>query len=298
MKVAWFDAEPWHEEEIESNHEMEFFSSSADISLLDSSFDAITVCSESDVSRKLMENVRPRKILCRTSGYDNINIEAANKLGIKVQNTPGYGDESVAEYNMSLILNAAKNIHQDSGLNPNEKEGSKGLELKGKTLGVIGAGRIGRELLKRAKVFDMSLIAFDPYKNQEAAQEIGYEYVELEELLKESDFISINCPLTESTRKLISKNEFDLMDNVVFVNVARGEIVDTSALKDALKTGSISKAALDVVENKKFSLLKDREDVVFTPHNAYNTAAAVRRRTEMTIDNLDSEENVVNDFHE
>ncbi|MFB6158472.1 MAG: 2-hydroxyacid dehydrogenase [Candidatus Nanohalobium sp.] len=294
MKVAWFDSESWHQD-VDSDHRIDFFNSPADISVLDSSYDAISICSESEVSRELMEQVEPRKILCRTSGYENVDIEAANEMGTRVQNAPGYGKESVAEYNMALILDAAKKITWDSGLEPDEDSGSRGLELKGRTLGVVGAGRIGRELLKRAAAFGMDLIAFDPYRDEEAAEEIGYEYVELEELLEASDIVSINCPLTESTRKLISGKEFDLMDGVVFVNVARGGVVDTSALRDALESGSVSTAALDVVEEGKFDLLNDRKDVVFTPHNAYNTEEAVRRRVEMTLDNLESEENTVND---
>lgn len=295
MKVAWFDAEEWHEGEIDSEHQIEFFENPLDLSLLDSSFDAISVRSRSRVSSDVLEKVRPQKVLCRSSGHDNVDLAAANELGVAVQNTPGYGTESVAEYNLALILDAAKQIDQDSGLNPNNGQGSTGLELKDSILGVVGAGRIGRELLKRAKALGMELIAYDPYEDSEAAEEIGYEYVEFEELLRKSDVVSVNCPLTESTRNLISGKEFELMDQVVFVNIARGEIVDTSALVEALETDSVNTAALDVVEEGKFGQVADREDVLVTPHNAYNTEKAKRRRIEITLNNLDNEENIVSE---
>lgn len=294
MKVAWFDAEKWHEEEVDSNHEIDFFISSLSIDKINDSYDALVVCPASEVTEEVMRKIMPEKVVCRSSGYDHVDIEAAESLGIRVQNTPGYGKHSVAEYNMSLILAASRNICGDSGLNPNKDEGSQGLELRGKTLGVIGAGRIGRELLKRAKAFDMELLAYDPYEDQEAADKIGYRYVELEKLLERSDIISVNCPLTESTRELISDQEFEVMNEAVFVNVARGDIVDTSALKEALEEGNVIKAALDVVEDEKFDLLSNRDDVLTTPHNAYNTREAVVRRLEIALDNLDSEKNTVN----
>ena len=294
MKVAWFDAEEWHEEEVDSNHEIDFFTSSLSLDKIDDSYDALVVCPASEVTEEVLREIMPEKVVCRSSGYDHVDIEAAESLGMRVQNTPGYGKHSVAEYNMSLILAASRNICGDSGLNPNNDEGSQGLELRGKTLGVIGAGRIGRELLKRAKAFDMELLAYDPYEDEEAADEIGYRYVELEKLLERSDIISVNCPLTGSTRDLISDQEFEVMDEAVFVNVARGDIVDTSALKEALEKGKVIKAALDVVEDEKFDLLSDRDDVLITPHNAYNTREAVVRRLEIALDNLDSEKNTVN----
>jgi Lactate dehydrogenase and related dehydrogenases len=243
-----------------------------------------------------MEEFQLDRVLCRASGYDNVDLEAANDLGILVQNAPDYGAESVAEYNLGLILGAAKRIFKDEGLKPNEDLGTRGRELKDKKLGVVGAGRIGKELLKRAKPFGMELLAFDPYEDPEAAEEIGYSYVGLEKLLEEADIVSINCPLNDSTKGLISSSEFELMEDVLFVNIARGEIIDTFSLLNALDNGIVDVAALDVVEEDGFELLKDREDVMITPHNAYNTKEAVKRRTEITLNNLDNEENVVNEF--
>jgi D-lactate dehydrogenase len=293
MKIAWFDTEKWHEEKIQTSHQIDFFYSQVSLEPLDNSYNAICVSPESKITRDIMEKVRPEKVICRSSGYDHVDLDAANEFGIKVQNTEGYGSAEVAEYTMSLILASAKNLNLDFGKNPNERNGTRGYTLKNKNLGVIGAGKIGKNLLKIAKGMKMNLYASDPYKDQEAAHKIGYEYVELEELLEISDIISVNCLLNDSTRGLLSDEEFELMEDIILVNTARGEIVETESLLKALKNGSVDKAALDVIKND-YEVLKDREDVIITPHNAYNTEEAVNSRIRMVINNLDSNKNIVN----
>jgi len=294
MKVAWFDAKEIQEESIETSHDIDFFYSSLSLSSLDSSYDVLSVCPSSAVTEEVMRKVMPDKIVCRSSGYDNVDIDAANKLGIPVQNARGYGSESVAEFNVSMILAAAKNLDRDIGLNPSEQKGSTGRELRGSKLGVIGAGDIGKEVLSIARGLGMDLYAYDPYKDEETAEKIGFEYISLEKLLKISDVVSVNCPLNESTRGLLSNKEFELMADVILVNTARGEIIDTKALEEALEEGDVSKAALDVGSDEGFQCLKDRSDVFFTPHNAYNTAESKQKRLEITMKNISSKINVVN----
>jgi D-lactate dehydrogenase len=293
MKVAWFDTEKWHDQKIQTSHQIDFFYSQISLSNLDDSYDAICISPKSEITRDIMEEVRPKKVICRSSGYDHVDLDAANELGIKVQNTEGYGSAEVAEYTMSLILASAKNLNIDFGKNPNERNGTRGYTLKNKNLGVIGAGKIGKNVLKIAKGLKMNLYAYDPYKDQKAAHKIGYEYVELEELLEISDIVSVNCLLNDSTRGLLSDEEFELMEDVILVNTARGEIVETESLLKALKNDSVDKAALDVIKDD-YERLEDREDVVITPHNAYNTEEAVNRRIRIVINNLDNEENIVN----
>lgn len=158
--------------------------------------------------------------------------------------------------------------------------------MKDKTLGVIGAGKIGKEVIKRAKAFGMKVLAYDPYPDEDAADEIGYEYRELEDVLSNSDFISVNCPLTDSTHHLLSFDGFDLMDGVCMVNAARGAVINSGALLEGLQDGGASYAALDVVEEGRFDKLSELENVYFTPHNAYNTSEAKKRIVDITLDNM------------
>lgn len=289
MKIAWFDAEDWHEAYISSEHEIDFFPHPLDLEDLDESYDAISVFVGSEVGRDVIERVGPEKVLCRSSGYDNVDLGASRDYGVDVYNVPDYGSETVAEYSFALLLSIAKKIDQDLGKNPNSDLGERGFELKGKTLGVIGAGNIGKEVIRRAKAFEAEVLAFDPYPDDEAADEIGYEYVEMEELLRRSDFVSINCPLTDSTHHLLSSEEFDLVENILLVNTARGAVIDSEALLDALRDGSVSYAALDVVEDGWYEELSDLDNVYFTPHNAYNTREAEERIVDRTLQNLNGQ---------
>lgn len=289
MRVAWFDAEDWHKEYIDSGHEIDFFSESASLSDLDSSYDAITVFVDSEVTGEMIEKVQPDRVVCRSSGYDNVDLEAAEENNVKVFNVPDYGSETVAEYTMALLLNAARRLEEDIGKNPNTDSGIQGFELKGKPLGVIGAGRIGREVIKRAKAFDMKVIAYDPFPDEEAAREIGYTYESLDKVLSTADFISVNCPLNDSTKHLLSEREFEQMDDVVLVNTGRGAVIDSDALADALRNGSVRDAALDVVEEGAFKELSSFENVIFTPHNAYNTREAEEMIVDRSLKNLEKE---------
>lgn len=215
-----------------------------------------------------------------------VDLEAAEKHNVEVYNTPDYGSETVAEYSFALLLNITKKLDTDLGKDPNSEEGVQGFELKDRTLGVIGAGKIGKEVIKRAKAFGMKVLAYDPYPDEDAADEIGYEYRELEDVLSNSDFISVNCPLTDSTHHLLSFDEFDLMDGVCMVNAARGAVINSGALLEGLQDGGVSYAALDVVEEGWFDKLSELENVYFTPHNAYNTSEAKKRIVDITLDNL------------
>ena len=249
MKVAWFETREWHREYIDSRHEIDFYEGLLQEHELER-YDAVSVFVNSEVDRGFIESIRPEKILCRSSGYDNVDMAAAEELGVEVYNVPEYGSETVAEYTLSLLLNMSKKLCSDIGKKPGE-DGHEGFELKNKTLGVIGAGRIGREVIKRAKAFDMEVLAYDPYPDEKAAEELGYSYFDLEDLLSASDFVSINCPLTDATQHLLSEEQFRLMEGVKLVNTARGEVVDSESLYQALQDGSVAYVALDVVEDER-----------------------------------------------
>ena len=208
-------------------------------------------------------------------GYDNIDVEVAAERGIVVTNTPEVLNETTADTAFMLLLAAARRLGEAERLLRSggwEAWGPKqltGPDLWGKTLGVVGFGRIGRALARRAKGFDMDLVYHDQYRNEEAEGELGARYLELEDLLRTSDFVSIHTPLTPETTHLIGAEELDNMKpEAVLVNTSRGPVVDEAALADALTERRIFAAGLDVYENEPDvnPKLLGLENVVLAPH--------------------------------
>ena len=225
--------------------------------------------------------VRKLKVIGRAGvGLDNIDIPAATRAGIIVMNTPDGNTISAAEHTMALILAMARNIPQaNASLLAKKWERSKftGIELLGKTLGIIGLGRIGAEVAARSKAFGMKLIAYDPYARPERAHELGIELIEFKELLKRSDIITVHVPITKDTSKLIGTDELKhCKKGVRLVNVARGGIYDEAAVADALKTGIVAAAAFDVFskEPPTDNPLFDLPNFIATPHLGASTEEA------------------------
>lgn len=224
------------------------------------------------------------KIVSRVGvGYDNIDVEAATRYGVMVTNTPGVMAESVAEHTILLMLATAKNLTlADKEAREGIWEWAKyrGTELWSKTLGQIGLGRIGYLVAKKARAaFNMQILVYDPYISEERILSVGEKSTDIESLLKQSDVVSINTPLTEETHHLIGENEFKTMKkSAVLINTGRGPIVDEEALIHALQTGDIAKAGLDVFEEeppKGDNPLFQMDNVVLTPHQASNTDTGV-----------------------
>ncbi|NPA74723.1 MAG: 3-phosphoglycerate dehydrogenase [Euryarchaeota archaeon] len=236
--------------------------------------DAIIVRSATKVRREMIDAAKNLKVIGRAGvGLDNIDVEYAKSKGIKVLNTPGATSISVAELTIGLILAVMRKIayadrEMRKGAWPKKK--CKGIEMYGKTLGVIGIGRIGREVVKRARAFGMRVIYYDVFKlSDEQARELGVEFRELDSLLAESDVVSLHVPLLPETKHLINKERLEKMkDGAILINAARGGIVDEEALYDALKSGKLYGAALDVYEHEplKESKLFELDNVVLTPH--------------------------------
>jgi D-3-phosphoglycerate dehydrogenase len=207
------------------------------------------------------------------AGVDTIDVEAATERGIIVMNTPGGNTTAVAEHTLALVLALARRLPvADASLKAGrwEKSRLQGVELLGKTLGILGLGRIGSEVARRALGFRMQVLAYDPYLTREAAERLGVESVELDELLTRSDFITIHAPLTGDTRHLIGEAELARMKpGVRLINCARGGIIDEAALARALASGRVGGAGLDVFEREPppadHPLLRF-EQVVLTPH--------------------------------
>ena len=208
-------------------------------------------------------------------GYDNIDVRAARERGVVVTNTPGVLDETTADVAFMLMLAAARRLGEGERLLRAGKwewwgpKQLRGLDVWGKKLGILGLGRIGQAVARRAKGFGMEILYHNRSRNGSAEKELGARYLELQELLSESDFISIHTPLTDETRHLIGAEELESMKpGAVLVNSSRGPVVDEGALADALENGRIFAAGLDVYEEepKVHPKLLELENVVLAPH--------------------------------
>ena len=246
-------------------------------------YDALIIRSGTTVTKKIIEAADNLKVIGRAGvGLDNVDIEAASKKGIVVMNAPAGNTVSTAELAFSLMMSMSRNIPQASNSVKDGKWDRKqfmGVELYGKVLGIIGLGRIGTEFAKRALSFGMKIIAFDPFLSEEKAKSLNIEPVELGELFKQSDFITIHTPLTDETRHLLDEKAFKKMKKGVrIINAARGGIIDEKALAKNLKSGKVSAAALDVYETKskppEDSPVVDMENVITTPHLGASTTEA------------------------
>jgi len=244
--------------------------------------DVIVVRSGTKLTRDVLEHAKKLKIIARAGvGVDNIDVQYATEKGIIVVNSPDASSISVAELTMGLMLSAARNIPQaTASLKRGEwdRKSFKGIELYGKTLGVIGLGRIGQQVVKRAKAFGMNIVGYDPYIPEDVARSLGVKLLnDINELCKVSDFITLHVPLTPKTRHIIGKEQISLMKkNAIIVNCARGGLIDEKALYEALKDRRIRSAALDVFEEEppKDNPLLKLDNVIGTPHQGASTEEA------------------------
>ncbi|MDP4220021.1 MAG: phosphoglycerate dehydrogenase [Bacteroidota bacterium] len=244
-------------------------------------YDALVVRSETQVTAEVIAVAKKLKVIGRAGvGFDNIDIPAATRAGIIVMNTPDANTISAAEHTMALILSLARNIPQaNASLLAKKWERSKfvGVELLGKTLGIIGLGRIGAEVSSRSKSFGMKIVAYDPYASSDRAKELGVELCDLKTLLSRSDIITVHVPITKDTRQLIGTEELKLCKKGVrIVNVARGGIYDEAAVAEALKSGQVAGAAFDVFskEPPTDNPLLDLPNFIATPHLGASTEEA------------------------
>jgi len=248
-------------------------------------FDGLVIRSGSKVTAKVIEAAKNLKVIGRAGiGVDNVDIPVASKKGIIVMNTPTGNAVTTAEHAITLMLSLARKIPQATAsmkAGKWEKTKFEGREITGKTLGVLGLGNIGRIVANRAQGLQMNVIGFDPVLSSERAKEIGVELVSVDELFRRADVITCHTPLTAETKNLIGAESFKKMkDGVLIVNAARGGIVDEVAIVDALKSGKVGGAALDVFVEEPCSpehpLLK-LDNVILTPHLGASTAEAQER---------------------
>lgn len=269
--------------------------------------DALIVWHYISISHKAIERMEKCKTVVRCGvGYDNVDIRTAGQKGIMVCNVPDYGTEEVADHAIALMMTVARRIAYLSSLLAerddcwNYQLGIPVMRLRNKTLGIIGLGRIGTAVALRGKVFGMNVMTYDPYIPDGKDKSVGVRRVdELEELLTDSDVVSLHCPLTEETHHMIGCQEFDGMKPAsILINTARGPVVDTVALKEALEKESIGGAGLDVLENEppfeKDILFKawrngrkgNLKHLFLTPHSAFYSEEAfeeMRRKSALEV---------------
>jgi D-3-phosphoglycerate dehydrogenase len=244
--------------------------------------EALIVRSAVKVTREVLEKAGRLRVIGRAGvGVDNVDLAAATAAGVLVMNTPGGNAVSVAEHTIALMLALARSIPQASASTRAgkwEKKKFLGNELRGKTLGILGLGSIGREVVRRARAFEMRILASDPYVNPETAADLGVELVEAARLYAESDYLTLHVALTPETRGMLNRRAFEQMKpGIRIVNCARGELMDQEALSEALESGRVAGAALDVFQPEPppadFPLFRF-ESLIATPHIAGSTEEA------------------------
>ena len=320
MKIAFFEIEKWEEDYIKNklkNHKLIFLYDELNERNVNKIKDCEAICVfiYSKISRNILDNLPNLKVICTMStGFDHIDLADCRKRNIKVYNVPYYGENTVAEHTFALILALSRKIVDSVGRVKKDDfnlKGLRGFDLKAKTIGVIGPGHIGQHVIRMANGFEMKVIACAHKKEPKIAKELGFKYVSLEYLLKNSDIITIHCPLNKETTHLINMKNIKLIKKGSYlINTARGGIVETKALVYALNNHILSGAGLDVLEgecyikeekqllNKKFiqeydlktfienHILLKEKNVIVTPHNAFNSNEALLRIVDTTIENI------------
>ncbi len=276
--------------------------------------DAVSVFIYSSITELVLEKAAKLKLITtRSTGFNHINLKAAQKKNIAVGNVPYYGENTVAEHTFALILSLSRNLHKAyfrTVMGNFSLEGLRGFDLKGKTIGIIGAGSIGMHVIKMAQGFAMKVVVFDVKKNHILEEMMDFKYVTLDELLSTSDIISLHCPYNESTRYIINMQNIQLVNKgALFINTARSGLIEPSALYHAIDNGIFGGAGLDVFEGEelmneenqmltqnvpvehlealmKRNILLRRENVIITPHIAFDSAESIERILETTAQNV------------
>jgi len=305
MRIAFFEMNDWDKfqfKKVFKGHELRFYDYPLTIKSASKAKDCeiISVFIYSKISKPILDKLKNTKlIVTRSMGFDHIDLESCKKRKILVSNAPHYGDSSVAEHAFALILSLSRNIHKayERTINNNFSiQGLEGFDIKGKTLGVIGTGRIGSHVVSIALGFNMNVLAFDVYKNQELQKKLNFKYVSLNDLLKSSDIITLHVPYMPSTHHLINQESIKkIKPGCILINTSRGAVVDSKALLYALKSKRLSALGLDVLEGeeslkndklKKYDLnykIIHNKNVLFTPHIAFYSKEAVQNIIDSTI---------------
>ncbi|MCS7083006.1 MAG: hydroxyacid dehydrogenase [Bacteroidetes bacterium] len=325
MRVAFFELEPWQPDYLRNGLQRLGIAEAVTVCFCAEPLSSATVAQYADseaiavfiwtkLDRALLEALpNLRLVLTMSTGYDHIDLATCQERGITVCNVPHYGENTVAEHTFALILSLSRKLHAAyfQGLRGEYRIPElRGFDLYGKTLGVIGAGHIGLHVIRIARGFGMRVLAYDVRPYPLLAEVLGFAYTDLDTLLRESDIVSLHVPAQPDTHHLINRETLSKMKRgALLINTARGSVVDTEALLWALNEGILAGAGLDVIEGEEYikeesallkmpvaeqtfrqvvqaHLLLKRDNVVFTPHIAFNSQEAVQRILDTTLENL------------
>ncbi|MEE1672691.1 2-hydroxyacid dehydrogenase [Agarivorans aestuarii] len=312
MKISFFSAKRYDRDHFDAQNtssafSIEYFDTalSAKTARLAHGADAVCAFVNDDLSAATLEALAEhgiKLILLRCAGFNNVDLSKAEQLGITVSRVPAYSPEAVAEHAIALMMTLNRRIHKAYQRTRDANfslEGLTGMNIFGKTAGVIGTGKIGLATARILKGFGCKVIAFDPYPN-DVAKELGIEYVSLPELLSQSQIITMHCPLTVENTYLIGKSAFTQMQKgTLLINTSRGKLVDSTACIEALKDGTLGGLALDVYEHEQelffedlsaevilddvFRRLSACHNVIFTGHQAFLTQEALQSIADTTL---------------
>lgn len=322
MKVVYFDVESYEEEFIKKNSQtFEYYiehnalNEMNEVSEKYRDADIISVFTTSRVTSKILAQFHNLKLIAlRSVGFNHIDLNYCKAHNISVVNSPNYGNVTVAEFALALLMNTARKITTSYSEYKTGKVSPKsliGVELCGKTVGIVGLGAIGSYFAQLMHGLNLKILGYDKFEKNELKEQFGVKYVDFDTLLKKSDFISIHAPLNKETYHLFGAESFKKMKkSAIIINTGRGEIIDTKELYNALQTGEIAAAGLDVLENEETmtdddymieigrldkltlertiinSRLFQLENVILTPHMAYNTEEAIHRILATTLENI------------
>ncbi|MDD5083913.1 MAG: hydroxyacid dehydrogenase [Candidatus Moranbacteria bacterium] len=322
IKIAFFEVSKEDREYVEKSHKEK------DIVLIEEPLtpesaqrakdcEIVSVFINSKVDAAVLEALPDVKLIAtRSTGFDHINKNDCTARGVRITNVPYYGENTVAEHAFALILALSRNVHKSyvrTLRNDYSIEGLKGFDLNGKTLGVVGTGRIGMHVIRIAKGFGMHVLAFDVHQDIFLSEILHFKYASMEELLAQSDIISLHTPYNESTHHLIDEEAiYKMKPGVLLINTARGGLIDNNALIQGLDKKIIAGAGLDVLEGEelireekqllhhtdessakleellKNHLLLSQDNVVFTPHIAFYSQEALERILDSTMASIES----------
>jgi len=320
-KVVFFEVEPWEQDffrhHLESKADFTFYPHRLTEANLEEAeaADVLVTFIYSDLSSKVLERLRSLKgIVTMSVGTDHIDLEETMRRNIVVSNVPNYGPQTVAEHTIALLLALSRNIVpsvERTRMGEYDYTGLTGWDLMGKTIGIIGTGKIGSHVAQIAQGLGMKIIGYDPHPNSQVSQKTGLEYMSLEQLLNRSDVVTIHIPLIPETRHMLSQKEFAQMKKgVVFLNTARGGLVDPSALLEAINNGTVKQAGIDVLDDEgllkeekqffsRYFQLKDYQTaladhalmhdprVLVTPHNAFNSKESLHNILKTAVEDIE-----------
>ncbi len=318
MKIGFFEIKEWEKgiisqygEKLKADYFLEEIENVIDQA---KDYEIISTYIYSDLSAKILKKLpRLKMIATRSTGFDHIDLDYCRQHKITVANVPSYGENTVAEHSFALILALSRRIVEgvdrvrQGGFSPN---GLTGFDLKGKTLGIVGVGHIGRWMTRYGRAFGMKVLGVTRHRDSKEEKKLGYQWVTLEDCLQQADIVSLHVPYTPQNHHLINRQNIKIMKRgSILINTSRGPVVETEAILWALEEGILAGAGLDVLEEEEAldkpwllfdsyinrdnlqelvtaHILREKPNVLITPHNAFNTKEAVERIVKTSCENI------------